>query len=82
MDFITLDFETATSQRDSPCEIGLTFVSGGQIVETKSWLIKPMYDEFDYFNILIHGIRPEHVADKPEFNELWTEINLSWKTSF
>ncbi|MES2431694.1 MAG: exonuclease domain-containing protein [Bacteroidota bacterium] len=74
MDFITLDFETATSQRDSPCEIGLTFVSDGQIVETKSWLIKPMYNEFDYFNILIHGIKPEHVADKPEFNELWTEI--------
>lgn len=74
MDFITLDFETATSQRDSPCEIGLTFVSGGQIVDTKSWLIKPMYEEFDYFNILIHGIRPEHVADKLEFNELWTEI--------
>lgn len=74
MDFITLDFETATSQRDSPCEIGLTFVSGGQIVETKSWLIKPLYDQFDYFNILIHGIRPEHVADKPEFNELWAEI--------
>lgn len=74
MDFITLDFETATSQRDSPCEIGLTFVQGGQIVETKSWLIKPLYDEFDYFNILIHGIRPEHVADKPEFNELWAEI--------
>lgn len=74
MDFITLDFETATSQRDSPCEIGLTFVNGGQIVDTKSWLIKPMYDEFDYFNILIHGIRPEDVADKLEFNELWTEI--------
>jgi DNA polymerase-3 subunit epsilon len=74
MDFIALDFETATSQRDSPCEIGLTFVQGGQIVETKSWLIKPLYNEFDYFNILIHGIRPEHVADKPEFNELWTEI--------
>lgn len=74
MDFITLDFETATSQRDSPCEIGLTFVSGGQIVETKSWLIKPLYEDFDYFNISIHGIRPEHVADKPEFNELWSEI--------
>ena len=74
MDFITLDFETATAQRDSPCEIGLTFVSGGKIVDTKSWLIKPLYKEFDYFNILIHGIRPEHVADKPEFNELWKEI--------
>jgi DNA polymerase-3 subunit epsilon len=33
-----------------------------------------MYDEFDYFNVLIHGIKPEHVADKPEFNELWSEI--------
>lgn len=74
MDFITIDFETATADRDSPCEIGLTFVKDRQIVDTKSWLIKPMYDQFDYFNILIHGIRPEHVADKPEFNELWTEI--------
>lgn len=74
MDFITIDFETATSQRDSPCEIGLTFVEDGQIRETKSWLIKPMYEKFNYFNILIHGIRPEHVADKPEFDELWNEI--------
>lgn len=74
MDFITLDFETATMQRDSPCELGLTFVSNGEIVETKSWLIKPMYEEFDHFNILIHGITPEHVANKPEFSELWTEI--------
>jgi len=74
MDFITIDFETATSDRDSPCEIGLTFVKDGKIVETKSWLIKPIYDEFEYFNILIHGIRPEHVADKPEFNTLWAEI--------
>ncbi len=74
MNFITIDFETATSDRDSPCEMGLTFVKNQQIVDTKSWLIKPMYQEFDYFNILIHGIRPEHVADKPEFDELWTEI--------
>lgn len=74
MDFITIDFETATSDRDSPCEIGLTFVENGKIIETKSWLIKPKYHEFDYFNILIHGIRPEHVADKPRFNELWNEI--------
>jgi DNA polymerase-3 subunit epsilon len=74
MDFITIDFETATSVRDSPCEIGLTFVKDNQIVETKSWLIKPIYSEFDYFNILIHGIRPEHVINKPEFNELWIEL--------
>ena len=74
MDFITIDFETASADRDSPCEIGLTFVKNRQIVETKSWLIKPQYNRFDYFNILIHGIRPEDVADKPEFPELWNEI--------
>ena len=76
MDFITLHFKMATSpsQRDNPCEIGLTIVSGGQIVDTKSWLIKPLYNVFDDFSISMHGIRPEDVADKLEFNELWTEI--------
>ncbi|MDX2046329.1 MAG: exonuclease domain-containing protein [Chitinophagaceae bacterium] len=74
MNFIAIDFETATADRDSPCEIGLTFVEDNQIVETKSWLIKPIYSEFDYFNILIHGIQPSDVADKPEFNELWSEL--------
>lgn len=74
MDFVTIDFETASADRNSPCEIGLTFVKNRQIVETKSWLIKPQNNRFDYFNILIHGIRPEDVADKPEFPELWNEI--------
>jgi len=74
MDFVTIDFETATTDRDSPCEIGLTFVKDNQIVDTKSWLIKPMYDEFDYFNTLIHGIRPEQVANEPEFDTLWHDI--------
>jgi len=74
MDFITLDFETATSQRGSPCEIGLTFVKENQIIETRSWLIQPINNEYDEFNIYIHGITPEDTADKPEFNEIWNEI--------
>lgn len=74
MDFITLDFETANSQRESPCEIGLTFIKNKKIIETKSWLIKPMNNSFDSFNISIHGIKPEDVKDKPEFNQIWSEI--------
>jgi DNA polymerase-3 subunit epsilon len=74
MEFITIDFETATAERSSPCEIGLTFVNGGKIIETRSWLIKPIDNDFDFFNTLIHGITPEDVANEPEFNELWTEI--------
>lgn len=74
MDFIALDFETATSQRHSPCEVGLTFVKNNKIVETKNWLIKPINNEYDGFNIYIHGITPEDTANKPEFNEIWSEL--------
>jgi len=35
MDFITIDFETATSEMDSRCQIGLTFVKDRQIVRNK-----------------------------------------------
>ena len=75
MKFITLDFETATPDRHSPCELGLTFVEQGKIVETKSWLIKPpQYPYFDDFNTYIHGITKEHVSNKATFQELWPTI--------
>ncbi len=76
MDFITIDFETATVDRNSPCEIGLTFVKNNQIKEVKSWLIKPeCYPDFDGFNISIHGITPKDVMNSPEFDELWQELH-------
>ncbi|GAB3195293.1 DNA polymerase-3 subunit epsilon [Pontibacter aydingkolensis] len=72
MDFVALDFETATPQRDSPCEIGVTVVRKRQIVETRSWLIKPLYyPHFNAFNVAVHGIRPFDVKDQPDFRELW-----------
>jgi DNA polymerase-3 subunit epsilon len=74
MDFLTIDFETATPKRHSPCEIGLTFVQSGKIVETQSWLIKPINNEFNWFNIHIHGITPSHVKNAPEFDVLWNEL--------
>lgn len=74
MDFVVIDFETANSQRSSPCEIGLTFVENWQIVDTKSWLIKPIGNKFDWFNISIHGITPSMVENMPEFDTLWQEI--------
>jgi DNA polymerase-3 subunit epsilon len=75
MDFIAIDFETATSERYSPCEIGLTFVNENNIIETKSWLIKPYsFPYFDNFNVMIHGITPDDVADKPEFPDVWEDL--------
>lgn len=74
MDFITIDFETANQYRNSPCEIGLTFVEDNKIINSKSWLIKPKEMDFNDFNISIHGIKPEDIYNKPEFDEIWNEI--------
>jgi len=75
MNYTVIDFETAGPKRDTPCELGICVVKGGEIIETKSWLIKPScYPNFGMMNIAVHGIKPEHVADKKEFNHLWTDI--------
>jgi DNA polymerase-3 subunit epsilon len=73
MHFTALDFETANNARESACEIGLSRVENGKVVETKSWLVKPV-GPFLPWNVRIHGIRPDHVATAPNFAELWQEI--------
>lgn len=39
--FVALDIETATGKRSSICEIGIAVVKDSEIIESKSWLIKP-----------------------------------------
>ena len=38
INFIAIDFETATGKRASICEAGICVVRDGEIVETRSWL--------------------------------------------
>lgn len=75
MNFIALDFETATHERHSACELGICVVENSEIKETKTWLIKP--PSFPYFhpkNIEVHGITPKDVANSPTFDEIWQEV--------
>ncbi|MEE2521502.1 exonuclease domain-containing protein [Pseudarthrobacter sp. J75] len=76
LDFTAIDFETANGFRGSPCSVGLTKVRGGKVVEEASWLMRPPagHDHFERQNIAIHGISPEHVADKPRFGDVFGEI--------
>lgn len=74
MNFVAIDFETANSKRSSACAMGIIVVKNGQIVEKKSWLIRPKELKFDNINVYIHGITQKDVRDKPEFNELWDTI--------
>lgn len=74
MDLITIDFETATNDPDSPCELGLALVRNGRVEAVRNWLIKPrQWPHFSPFTMAVHGIRPAHVAASPGFAEVWEE---------
>ncbi|SMP10006.1 3'-5' exonuclease [Chryseobacterium profundimaris] len=75
MDFCAIDFETATHERNSACELGVCIVQDSKIVETKTWLIKPpSFPYFNPFNVDVHGILPDHVKDAPTFDDIWYEV--------
>jgi DNA polymerase-3 subunit epsilon len=76
LSFCAIDFETANSYRGSPCAVGLVKVVDGQMVEARRVLMRPPagYDDFDPFNIQIHGITATMVRDQPRFAERLPEI--------
>ena len=67
MNFVAFDIETATANRSSICQIGITEVIDGVPQEPKSWLIQPEGNLYDSMNIWIHGITPEDTKDSPSF---------------
>ncbi len=70
MTFTAIDFETAHAS--FPCEIGLTRVLNGVIVESKSWLIKPAcFPYMNPWNQRVHGISTSDVSQAQTFEELW-----------
>ncbi len=73
MNFTAIDFETAHACH--PCQIGLTRVENGQIVESKSWLIKPAcFPYMNPYNERVHGISSMDLQEAQPFDELWTEL--------
>lgn len=69
MDFISVDVETANYFRGSICQIGLTTVRGNEVHGTETFLVDPEQD-FDPFNIGIHGIDATMVAGSPNFQDI------------
>lgn len=74
LNFIAIDLETANWERSSICQIGITEVVDGVIQPSISWLVQPEGNEYDGFNISIHGITPEDTKDCPSFKEVWKEV--------
>ena len=80
--FIAIDFETATSRRTSICEVGICVVRGGEVVETRSWLVRPEHNRYHYWNVQIHGIKPEDTENAPDFAQVWEEIERTYLDEF
>lgn len=80
--FLAIDFETATSERTSICEVGICMVKDRRIVETRSWLVQPENNRYSPFNIRVHGIRPTDTEDAPSFPEVWEEIERLYLDDF
>lgn len=74
MRFIAIDFETATSELSSACELGLSISENGIIRETQSWLIRPPDNKYLYFNTRVHGISAKDTANAPNFSNIWDEV--------
>lgn len=70
--FVVIDFETANICPDSICQMGIVVVENNLIIDRKSFLIRPPYEEFTFTNV--HGITFDDVKDKPTFDSLWHQI--------
>ena len=75
VDFVAIDFETATSDPNSACAVGLAFVVGLRVVATTHHLIQPPGNRYDQGNIHVHGIYPEDTEHAPDFLTVWQELH-------
>ncbi|WP_179394768.1 3'-5' exonuclease [Lacticaseibacillus absianus] len=73
MNFIAMDFETASRQRASACSLAIVVVENSQITDSFYTLIDPE-TEFDPQNVRIHHIRPAMVVGQPTFPAVWPHI--------
>ncbi|MET4157595.1 exonuclease domain-containing protein [Agromyces sp. PvR057] len=72
VDFTAIDFETANPSSASACSIGLVKVRDGVVVDRLHRYIRPPFphDEFSEWNVRVHGITRDMVADAAGWAEL------------
>jgi DNA polymerase-3 subunit epsilon len=71
--FVALDVETANADASSICQIGLACVQRDNEIQSFSMLVNPCA-RFEAFNVQLHGIGPEAVADAPVFSDALEQI--------
>ena len=75
MNFVALDFETATGYHNSACAVALVIVKEGKIVEEYETLIQPPDNYFwRRFTEKIHGIHWRDTLNAPSIADLFPEL--------
>ena len=73
-DFIAIDFETATTEMNSACSLGIACVEKFEVKKTYYFLIQPPKNKYLPSNTEIHGISSIDTESAPTFAEIWDEI--------
>jgi DNA polymerase III epsilon subunit-like protein len=72
-DWVIVDFETA-STRGTPCQVGAVRFRDGQEVDAlESFIFQPP-NLFSAFNIMLHGITPDDVANAPRWPDARAQL--------
>ena len=74
MKFTALDFETANGESNSVCSVAIVSIHNNEIADEYYTLVKPPEMRFADDNIRVHQIRPWQVEDKPNFSEIWPQL--------
>lgn len=75
VDFVAIDFETATSGYESACALGIAVVEGLRVTQTWYHLLQPPHNRYEEANVRVHGITPSQTADAPTLDQVWPEIS-------
>ncbi len=82
MEYVAIDFETANSNSDSACSIGLArFSEEGEELASYYSLIAPKVLYFDPVCTAIHHLKAEDVSKAPHFDAIWPDVKAFIGTS-
>lgn len=73
-DFVSIDFEHATSNKGTVCSVGIVTFKSGEIIDEFHSFVQPPNNEYSPYTIAVHGIKPQTTLNSPFFDEIFHEI--------
>ena len=75
VNYVAIDFETASTEKDSACSVGLVRMDeDGNAVSRYYSLIRPRVPKFDPFCFQIHHLDPLDVLSAPTIADIWEDM--------